>query len=48
MIKVTDEQLKIVLDILQQYVPDAEVRVFGSRYNLTARKYSDLDLAIVC
>lgn len=47
MIKVTDEQLKIVLDILQQYVPDAEVRVFGSRYNLTARKYSDLDLVIL-
>ena len=47
MIKVTDEQLKVILDILQQYVPDAEVRVFGSRYNLTARKYSDLDLVIL-
>ena len=46
MIKVTGEQFKIILDILQQYVPDAEVRVFGSRYNLTAGRYSDLDLVI--
>lgn len=47
MIDITDEQLIIVLNILQAFVPNCEVRVFGSRYKLTARAYSDLDLVIV-
>lgn len=29
------------------YLPETEVRVFGSRYKGNAKKYSDLDLAIV-
>ena len=33
--------------ILREYFPDAEVRAFGSRVSGGARKYSDLDLALV-
>lgn len=47
MIDITKEQLKIVLDILNKFVPNSEVRVFGSRIKGNAKKYSDLDLAIV-
>lgn len=47
MIDVTENELKIVLEILNKYVPNCEVRVFGSRYKWNARKYSDLDLVIV-
>ena len=37
----------IVLDILQQHVPDREVWAFGSRATLTAKRHSDLDLAVI-
>lgn len=47
MIKATKNELKIISDILRKFVPCCEVRVFGSRYNGNAKKYSDLDLAIV-
>lgn len=47
MIDISENNLKIVLDILKDFVPDCEVRVFGSRYKGNAKKYSDLDLAIV-
>jgi type I restriction enzyme S subunit len=47
MIEVTNEQLKIVIDILNKYVPKVEVRAFGSRYKGTAKKHSDLDLVLV-
>ncbi|MBN1981037.1 MAG: nucleotidyltransferase domain-containing protein [Chitinivibrionales bacterium] len=47
MIDVTREQLVIITDILQRYVPDAEVRAFGSRCTNNAKKHSDLDLVIV-
>lgn len=47
MINVTNEELKIILDILKKYVLDCEVRVFGSRVNGISRNSSDLDLAIV-
>ncbi|WP_432823392.1 nucleotidyltransferase family protein [Trichloromonas sp.] len=33
--------------ILRDHVPECEVRVFGSRVDGTARRYSDLDLALV-
>lgn len=48
MIDVREDHLKIVLDILNKFVPSCEVRIFGSRYKWTAKDYSDLDLAIVC
>ena len=47
MIDVTPEQLKTIQKILNQHVPDCEVRAFGSRVTGTAKDYSDLDLAIV-
>lgn len=47
MIDATEEQLKIIVDILKRFVPHCEVRAFGSRYKGTSKDYSDLDLAIV-
>ena len=47
MIDVTPKQLEIILGMVSQFFPDCEVRVFGSRYNGTAKHYSDLDLALV-
>jgi predicted nucleotidyltransferase len=47
MIDATDEQLKIILDILNRCVPHCEARAFGSRYKGTSKEYSDLDLAII-
>jgi predicted nucleotidyltransferase len=38
----------IVRDILRRHVPMQEVWAFGSRATRTARRYSDLDLAIIC
>ena len=39
--------LVTVRSILDQYVPDYEVRAFGSRATWTAKDYSDLDLLVV-
>lgn len=39
--------LETVRRIIRQHVPEAEVRAFGSRVTGGARKYSDLDLALV-
>lgn len=36
----------IVRDILQRHIPQCEVWAFGSRAKWTAKKYSDLDLAV--
>ncbi len=47
MIAVSDDELKIIKDILQSNVPDCKVKVFGSRIKGTFRENSDLDLAIV-
>lgn len=47
MINVSEEQLKIILDIIKKFVPNCEVWAFGSRYKWTAKVHSDLDLAIV-
>ena len=38
--------LAMVREILQRYVPDREVRVFGSRATGGNRPFSDLDIAI--
>lgn len=46
MINVSEGQLKIILDIIREFVPHCEVRAFGSRYKWTAKVYSDLDLSI--
>jgi len=47
MIDVTEHELNIILAIIEEYIPDCEVRAFGSRVNGQAKAYSDLDLAIV-
>ena len=46
-IDLTDDQLETVKLILKQVIPKKTVCVFGSRITGTARKYSDLDLAII-
>ncbi|MHB8765812.1 MAG: nucleotidyltransferase family protein [Deferrisomatales bacterium] len=47
MIDLPDAHLAEVRHILATLVPDLEVRAFGSRVAGTARKHSDLDLALV-
>ncbi|MFT8542140.1 nucleotidyltransferase family protein [Acetobacter sp.] len=46
-IDITPEERAIVLRILNEIVPDREVRAFGSRVTGTAKPFSDLDLAIM-
>ena len=47
MIDLRPDHLALVQSILAAHVPQAEVRVYGSRVTGTAREYSDLDLVIV-
>jgi type I restriction enzyme S subunit len=44
---VRPDLLAIVRDILRRHVPEREVWAFGSRVQGRAKRYSDLDLAIV-
>ncbi|GBR54612.1 DNA polymerase beta subunit [Acetobacter pomorum] len=46
-IDITPEERAIVLRILNEIVPDREVRAFGSRVTGKAKSFSDLDLAIM-
>ena len=46
MLDIAPEHLKTVKTILLDFVPDYEVRAFGSRCAGTAREYSDLDLCV--
>lgn len=41
------QHLEIVKQILRTYLPDYEVRAFGSRVKQTATTFSDLDLAVM-
>ncbi len=47
MIDLLPHHLEIIRNILADYVPEAEVRVFGSRITGKARPFSDLDLVVV-
>lgn len=47
MIDLAADELEIVKNLLTEYVPACEVRVFGSRVNGSTKPYSDLDLVIV-
>jgi len=47
MIELSQDNLAIVRSILKSLVPEYEIWAFGSRIAKTARKYSDLDLAII-
>lgn len=44
---VTDNELAIVREVLQKYVPTYEVWAFGSRVNGNVKPYSDLDLTVI-
>ncbi len=46
-LNVTPVELETVLTILARHAPDREVRAFGSRVTGTAKKFSDLDLAVM-
>ncbi|MCP1242550.1 nucleotidyltransferase domain-containing protein [Acetobacter lambici] len=46
-IDITPEERAIVLRILNEIVPDREVRAFGSRVTGKAKPFSDLDLAVM-
>ena len=46
-VDISPDHLQMVRDILLRHVPEHHVLVFGSRAKGTARKYSDLDLAIM-
>lgn len=47
MLDLSPAYLTMVTAILQQLIPNYEVWAFGSRVTGTARKYSDLDLAVI-
>jgi len=47
MLDLTHDELSIIQSILKKFVPCLEVRVFGSRLAGNAKKFSDLDLAIM-
>jgi len=46
MLDLSQHELEVVRSILDRFVPDAEIIVFGSRIHGTAKPRSDLDLAI--
>jgi uncharacterized protein len=46
MIDLSQHELDVVRSILERFVPDTEIIVFGSRIHGTAKPWSDLDLAI--
>jgi len=45
---VEERHLRMLLDILAEHAPDADVMAFGSRALGKAKPYSDLDLAVRC
>lgn len=47
MLDLRPEDLQLVQKILKEQVPGMKVLVFGSRAKGTAKKHSDLDLALV-
>jgi predicted nucleotidyltransferase len=47
MLDLSSRDLAIIQNILRKHIPQHEVRAFGSRTKGTARRYSDLDLAII-
>lgn len=46
-LQLSPEHLRIVREVLARWLPGAQVLAFGSRVSGAARKFSDLDLAIV-
>lgn len=48
MIDLDPENLAILKELITEYLPDCEIRVFGSRIHGTAKPYSDIDIALKC
>jgi predicted nucleotidyltransferase len=46
-VNLSEKHLAIVRGILENHVPEYEIRVFGSRAEGDCKKFSDLDLAIM-
>lgn len=46
-IDLNPSELALVIEILKRYLPAYEIWAFGSRVKHTAKKFSDLDLAII-
>ena len=46
-LQLSPEHLRMVREVLAHWLPDAQVLAFSSRVSGTARKFSDLDSAIV-
>lgn len=46
-ININPDNLEMTRSILSRFVPDREVRAFGSRVTGTAKEFSDLDLAVM-
>ena len=46
-LQLSPEHLRMVREVLAHWLPDAQVLAFGSCVTGAARKFSDLDLAIV-
>ncbi len=46
MIDLSPHYLQIILQLIQQHLPQADVWAFGSRVTWTAKDYSDLDLVL--
>ena len=46
-IDLSPQELQVVQHILREQVPEYQVRAFGSRVSGSARKTSDLDLALM-
>lgn len=47
MLDLAKDQLALIKEILRRYIPDCEVRAFGSRITKKAKSYSDLDLVAI-
>ncbi len=44
MINLEKRYLDILKSIISHYIPDCEVRIFGSRTRSNCKKYSDIDI----
>ena len=47
MIYVADNEMKMILDVINAHAKDCDVFIFGSRYDESPQKFSDLDLAFI-
>ncbi|MCB2199933.1 nucleotidyltransferase domain-containing protein [bacterium] len=47
MIDLTPAEMKIVIAILERYLPDLQIRVYGPRATGKAKEQADLDLCLM-